>query len=102
MKIKEKGLTGRAAQARRESLMGASKKAFNAFRELDKTNKKATAEEKKKPEVYLEFMGARVRVHEDEEGKGVVKQEDLPLVRGACLRFEGVDGEVTFDDIKVN
>ena len=49
MKIKEKGLTGKAADLRRQSMGGAGRKGFNAFREMagqkgDKGKKKARAE----------------------------------------------------------
>jgi lupus La protein len=36
MKIKEKGLTGKSAQFRRENMAGPGRKGFNAFREMAK------------------------------------------------------------------
>ena len=36
MKIKEKGLTGKAANLRKESIAGPSRKGFNAFKEMAK------------------------------------------------------------------
>lgn len=105
MKIREKGLTGKAAQFRRDAIAGQGRKGFNAFKEMEKAKaggaKADGADEKAKPEVWLDFMGARVRVHEDDAGKGFVKQEELPHVRGATLRFDGCGGEVSFEGIKV-
>ena len=98
MKIKEKGLTGKAANLRKESMAGAGRKGFNAFKEMAKA-----ADDKKggkaQPEVWLEFLGQRIRVY-DEDG-GSVKKEDIPFVKGATLKFEGVEGDVSFDEIKV-
>lgn len=104
MKIKEKGLTGRAANLRKESMAsGPGKKGgFNAFREMGQFQDKKgnNAGQKGKPqEVWLEFLGQRIRVH-DEDG-GSIKQEDIPFVKGATLKFEGVEGDVSFDEIKV-
>jgi lupus La protein len=57
--------------------------------------------EKPKPEVYLQFMGAKLRVREDEEGLGYVNEEDVIHVKGATLKFEGWEGEVAYKDVKV-
>jgi hypothetical protein len=46
-------------------------------------------------------MGSKVRVHENEEGKGHVQEEDVPKVRGSALKFTGVAGRVDYDEIKV-
>jgi lupus La protein len=101
MKIKEKGLTGKAANMRKESMSGAGRKGFNAFKEMGKTDdkgKKGSA--KAKPEVWLEFLGQRLRVHEEDGGS--VKTEEIPFVKGATLKFEGAEGDVSFDEIKVS
>ncbi|GJE89046.1 La protein-like protein [Phanerochaete sordida] len=95
MKIKEKGLTGKAAQFRKEAMGGAGRKGFNAFKEMaDKKGGKA----KGKPEVFLDFLGQRIRVHEEDGGS--VKPEDIPFVKGATLKFDGAEGDVSFDEIK--
>ncbi|PCH43220.1 hypothetical protein WOLCODRAFT_138250 [Wolfiporia cocos MD-104 SS10] len=103
MKIKEKGLTGKAAQGKRQALAGPKSRGFNAFREMEEKSKdKGKSKEKeaeKNPEVFLEFMGTRIRVHE-EDGVGHVKPEDVPLVRGATLRFTGSGEQVKFDEVK--
>lgn len=105
MKIKEKGLTGKAADLRRQNIAGSGRKGFNAFKEMaekEKGGKKGNGkeEEKPKPEVYLEFLGSRILVHE-EDGGGSVKPEDVPNVKGASLKFEGAGEDVSFDEIKV-
>lgn len=99
MKIKEKGLTGKAATLRKESLAGQGRKGFNAFREMGKLPDDKGKKSAKKPEVWLEFLGQRIRVH-DEDG-GSVKPEDVPFVPRATLKFDGVEGDVSFDEIKV-
>jgi lupus La protein len=100
MKIKEKGLTGQKAQSRRESMADSSggRKGFNAFKEMSKTSKK---EEKEKPEVYLDFLGSRIRVYEGEDGRGTIKDDEVPTVKGVTLRFDGCGGDCSFDAIKV-
>ena len=102
MKIKEKGLTGKAATLRKESMSGPGRKGFNAFKEMGRTtdDKSKKSASKTKPEVWLEFLGQRIRVH-DEDG-GTVKAEDVPFVKGATLKFDGVEGDVSFDEIKVS
>jgi lupus La protein len=97
MKIKEKGLTGKTAANRKDS-MANRPRGFNAFQEMAKGNKKAE-NEKPKPEIWLEFMGTRLRVHE--ENGGSVKEEDVPYVRGSTLKFTGCGVNVNFKDIKV-
>ena len=107
MKIKEKGLTGKAADLRRQSLAGNGRKGFNAFKEMaenEKGGRKGKGRDKDeggkpKPEVYLDFLGSRILVHE--EDGGTVKPEDVPAVKGASLKFEGAGGDVSFDEIKV-
>lgn len=96
MKIKEKGLTGKAANLRKQSMVGSGRKGFNAFREMENAIKEKS---KPKPEVYMEFMGQKIRVY-DEDG-GTIKNEDVPFVKGATLKFEGVEGDVSFDEVKV-
>ena len=104
MKIKEKGLTGKAADLRRQSMGGAGRKGFNAFREMagqkgDKGKKKANPKDDGKRQVVLEFLGQKIPVSEEDGGS--IKQEDLKFVQGASLKFEGVEGDVSFDEIKV-
>lgn len=100
MKIKEKGLTGRAALNRKDSI-ASNRKGFNAFKELEREKKGASgASTKPKPEIWLEFMGNKIRVHE-EEGAGMVKKDEVPLVRGGTLKFSGSGVDVKYDQIKV-
>lgn len=98
MKIKEKGLTGKAADFRRDNI--SSRKGFNAFREMENPSK-SKAKSKEKPEVFLEFMGDKIRVYDDnEDGIGYVKTEDVPFVRGATLKFTGCGGDANFTEMK--
>lgn len=97
MKIKEKGLTGKAAELRKEKI---TRKGFNAFREMENDSKaKSNGKAKNKPEVYLEFMGTKIRVYDD-DGVGHVKEEDVPLVKGATLKFTGCGGDANFTEMK--
>lgn len=106
MKIKEKGLTGKAAEMRKN--LYASGRKFDAFREMASTKKggptKGTAEKEGDKEVFLEFMGTTLPIQRDEDGVGSVNEADIPFVKGATVRFEGVDAEakVMFNDIKVS
>jgi len=102
MKIKEKGLSGKAANHRRELI--AYGKGFDAFREMAKEQKgsgKGEKKEEEKKDVYLEFMGTKILIHQDEEGSGYVKEEDVPFVKGATLKFDGCGGGVVWSEIKV-
>ncbi|KAJ3568579.1 hypothetical protein NP233_g5616 [Leucocoprinus birnbaumii] len=102
MKIKEKGLTGKAARNRRELMT--RPRGFNAFQEMDKG--KSTGDGKKSDapakEVYLDFMGKNLLIKKDSEGNGTVSAEDVPFVKGATLKFEGCGGDVSWAEIKVN
>lgn len=100
MKIKEKGLAGKAADLRKDSI--SSRKGFNAFRETENPSKsKANGKSKEKPQVFLEFMGHKIRVYDDnEDGVGYVKTEDAPFVRGATLKFTGCGGDANFTEMK--
>ena len=102
MKIKEKGITGRAAAVRRDQAKeNSSRKGFNAFKEMERANKKSGGKStEEKVEVFLEFMGEKVRIY-DEDG-GSVKEEDVPYVKGSALKFDGCEGEVNFAEIKVS
>ena len=42
----------------------------------------------------------RILVHEDDGGS--VKPEDVPVVKGASLRFDGAAGDVSFEEVKVS
>lgn len=100
MKIKEKGLTGKAA-INRKDLMSTRPRGFNAFHEMakgDKSNSKGGKDTPKR-EIWLEFMGARIRVHE--ENGGSVKSEDVPYIQGSTLKFTGCGGTVSYKEIKV-
>jgi lupus La protein len=98
MKIKEKGLKGKAAVVRRDHI---TRKGFDAFREmrLAAEGKKGKKEaEKAKPEIFVEFLGTKLRVLEEDGGS--VVPEEVPRLRGSALRFAGCDGEVSFEEIK--
>jgi lupus La protein len=98
MKIKEKGLTGKAAVARKEVI--GTRRGFNAFREMEKEKgDKSKSNKKPEVEVWLEFMGNKIRVY-NEDG-GTVRDEDVPHVKGATLKFDGCGGSVHYNDIKV-
>ncbi|KAI0830362.1 hypothetical protein BC628DRAFT_1532193 [Trametes gibbosa] len=100
MKIKEKGLTGKAADLRRQSIGGPGRKGFNAFTEMAAKEKGGDkkGKDKSKPDVYVEFMGSKIRVHEEDGGS--IKPEDVPFVKGASLKFDGAGDDVSFDEIK--
>jgi lupus La protein len=98
MKIKEKGLKGRAATVKRDHI---TRKGFNAFREMrmaagGRGGKKEA--EKAESEIFVAFLGKKIRV--SEENGGSVAPEDVPCVHGSALRFTGCSGEVSYDDIK--
>lgn len=100
MKIKEKGIKGKEATARREqNKFNVNKKGFNAFKEMERQNK-AGDKDKPKPEVFLEFMGHKIRVHEKDGGS--IEDEDVPHVKGSVLKFTGLEGAtLDMSDIKV-
>jgi lupus La protein len=62
---------------------------------------KGKQSEKPKPQIYLQFMGSKLLVHEDDEGAGTVKEEDVVHVKGATLKFEGWEGDVVYKELKV-
>jgi lupus La protein len=98
MKIKEKGLKGKAAVVKRDYI---TRKGFDAFREMRLTagGKEGKKESEKAPrETFVSFLGKNLRVL-DEDGGSVVP-EDVPRVRGSALCFTGCGGEVSFDNIK--
>lgn len=99
MKIKEKGLTGNAAKMRKESMAGTGRKGFNAFREMGLISDKGGKGSKGKKEVLLEIFGKKIPVSEEDGGS--INKEDVPFVKGATLKFDGVE-DVPFDDIKVS
>jgi lupus La protein len=94
-KIEEKGLKGKAAENRKDAM---NNRGFNAFRLMgqEKDSSSSAAQE-----VYLDFLGHKVRIYKDEKGNGTIKDEDVPFVRGATLRFDGCGGAVSWSDIKV-
>ncbi|KAJ3829652.1 hypothetical protein F5880DRAFT_1620546 [Lentinula raphanica] len=102
MKIKEKGLTGKNAERRRDTMI---KRNFNAFAipvSQGGLRKYTPAEDgKPKREVWLEFMGKKLLIERDEEGNGRVKEEEIPFVKGSTLKFEGVGENFSWNDIKI-
>jgi lupus La protein len=101
IKIKEKGLSSRAASHQWKLITHG--KGFDAFWEIGKDRKVLCKEEKKeeKKDVYLEFMGMKILIHQDKEGNSDVKEEDVPFMKGATLKFDGCGGEVIWSEIKV-
>ena len=102
MKIKEKGLKGRAAQYRRNRELGVvTHRGFNAFAEAKKDKKKDNKDKKEpeKQEVFLEFMGKKLKVLDEDDGK--VDEAEIPYVKDSSLKLKGLDGTLTFDQIKV-
>ena len=98
MKIQEKGLTGKSAAARKDSI---ARRGFNAFREIAKAKDPSSSSTKtEKPDIKLEFMGSIIPV-QVEDGNGSVNKDDVPFVHGATLKFEGDVGDVSFNQIKV-
>jgi len=101
MKIKEKGLTGKSANHRRDMI---SAKKFDAFKEMAKPKtspQKGSGSEEKK-DIFLEFLGHKILITQDEDGNGVIDEKDIPFVKGVTLKFEGCGGDVTWAEIKVN
>lgn len=101
MKIKEKGLTGKNAKLRKDVMKGT--RGFNAFREMaqNKASSSAPGEKQPKKDVYLDFMGTKILIHQDDKGNGSIKEDDVPFVKGATLKFDGCGGDVTWSEIKV-
>lgn len=101
MKIKEKGLTGKSANHRREVL---SSKKFDAFREMAraKSSSKGTGAAEGKKDVFLEFLGHKILIKQNEEGNGTIDEKDIPFVKGVTLKFEGCGGDVSWGEIKVS
>jgi lupus La protein len=101
MKIKEKGLSSKAASHWQELI--AHGKGFNVFQEIGTDHKAPAKDEKKeeKKDVYLEFMELKILIHQDEEGNGYMKEEDVPVMKGATLKLDEHGGEVIWSEIKV-
>ncbi len=43
-----------------------------------------------KRDVYLEFLGHKLLIKQDEEGNGTIDAEDIPYVKGVMLKFDVV------------
>ena len=99
LKIKEKGLKGQSANNRRESMQSPASRprGFNAFHEMAKAKKNS---DKKDAEVWLEFMGYKLKVQEN-DGIASVNAEDVQHVKGSTLKFVGLGSNLSFKDIKV-
>ncbi|EEB98543.1 hypothetical protein MPER_01926, partial [Moniliophthora perniciosa FA553] len=82
MKIKEKGLTGKAAERKRDNFN--SRRGFNAFQIPKKDGgllEDATSlalEGKPKKDVYMEYFGKKLLITRDNHGNGTVKEEEYP------------------------
>lgn len=98
MKVKEKGLKGKAAQYRRDREGGNGlRKGFNAFRMQD--GSKGKKEPAPKPEVILDFMGSKLTVIDEDGGR--VDEASVPYVKNSALKVTGIEGDLSFDDVKV-
>ncbi|KAJ7063038.1 hypothetical protein C8F01DRAFT_1131245 [Mycena amicta] len=100
MKIREKGLTGKAADNRRNLYTTGRK--FDAFRDAA-TNMKVDEKPAEANKVFLEFMGSTIPIHRGEDGAGAVNHADIPFVKGATMRFDGANEaeKIMFNDIKM-
>ncbi|KAE9389442.1 hypothetical protein BT96DRAFT_866347 [Gymnopus androsaceus JB14] len=96
MKIKEKGLTGKNAERKRDNMV---KRAFNAFTTPLSQGGLFKLDDKK--EIWLEFMGKKLRIERDDSGNGRVNEEEIPFVKGSTLKFEGVGENFSWSDIKL-
>ena len=69
--------------------------------EAEKGNKgkKKQSNDQPKRQIVLEFLGQKIPVSEDDGGS--INENDLKFVKGATLKFDGVEGDVSFDEIKV-
>ncbi|KAI0739760.1 hypothetical protein C8Q80DRAFT_1274786 [Daedaleopsis nitida] len=74
MKIKEKGLTGKA-DLRRQSMAGTGRKGYCVRRDGDRH----------KPDVFLQFLGSNILVHEKDSGS--IKPEDMLMTTALKERF---------------
>ncbi|KAG7441259.1 uncharacterized protein BT62DRAFT_956111 [Guyanagaster necrorhizus] len=98
MKVKEKGLTGKAAQFRKDLI---TRRKFDAFKNMrNEKNTNDIAKEVEKKDIYLEYLGAKLLVTPDSKGVGTVKEEEIPFVKGATLKFEGDFDNVSFNAVK--
>lgn len=92
MKMKEKGLTKTAAKGNVPF-----RKGFNAFHQ--KEDKKSPKNEVEKPEIYLDILGKKLKVNQEDGGS--VEGGEVPFVKGATLKFTGCGGDVRFGEVKV-
>lgn len=79
---------------------------FDAFREMARSKDgssrpSGSKSTEPKKDVFLDFMGTKILINEDDEGNGSVKAEDVPFVKGATLKFDGCGGDVQWSEIKV-
>lgn len=97
MKIKEKGLSGKAAELTKGN--ASARRGFNAFKEEKGGKGKKPSEDEEKPEIYLEFLGVRLKVNQ--ENGGSVDENEIPFIKGASLKFIGCGGDVKYTEVKV-
>jgi lupus La protein len=96
MKIKEKGLPGKAAKAHKAFMWHS--RGFNAFQGMTREKGRFSGPKK---DVFLNFMGTKMLFDQDEQENGRVKEDDVPFIRGATLKFDGCGGEVRRSGINV-
>ncbi len=89
MKIKEKGLTGKAAQFRKDLIV---RRKFDAFR----LTGSAPSSTPSSAPIVLEYLGVKLPVSSD----GGIPEEDIPFVAKATLKFSGSFDNVYFNAIK--
>ena len=103
MKIKEKGLSGKAAELRRFHETNIPSRSFNAFRQFDTSKKKdkkgGDKGKAEKPDVFLEFMGKKLKVIDEDGGR--VDEAEVPYVKNSALKITGIEGNRSYDEVKV-
>ncbi|EJD04821.1 uncharacterized protein FOMMEDRAFT_120041 [Fomitiporia mediterranea MF3/22] len=100
MKVKEKGLKGKAAEWRRSNETNIPARNFNAFRQDKRGDKKrdGKGEKAQKPEVFLDFMGKKLKVIDEDGGR--VEESEIPYVKNSAFKLTGIEGNLTFDEVK--
>ena len=100
MKIKEKGLTGKAANQRREMMSG---KKFDAFKLMEKEKKGAQPVPSTAPAnepIFFDFLGSKLQVETDDKGAGTVNADKITFVPHASLKWDGGGENVVWSDLK--
>lgn len=100
MKIKEKGLTGKAAVHRREMMVS---RKFDAFKLMEKEKKgpsPASGPASDVQPIYLDFFDVKLEIKPDENGLGTVDPTKVPFIAHASLRWDNSGENVAWNDLK--